>query len=104
MNAQVRWATVWVDAVGKPKHQTYRDAKVLLYSKSLLEADGYVVVGFLTELGEVSGRVHGVFGPPKDFGSVRGHLIEQVGNGHQDKICDWGILEWQDQTTRNQEA
>lgn len=121
MNAEVRWAQIWMSGAWQqpwawgnhpgeePRrspnlsiNRTIGEACVLIYPQSLLDQDGYVAVSLLKKIEKQIDRLVGIYGPPKDFGTLRGHLIAPIDDAIKSdlKIYDWGVLKWQDQTNR----
>lgn len=118
MKAEVKWAQVWIagDLTGNPwawdgpvtfnpySNYTVGDATVLVYPQKLLDQNGFIAVTFLNEIEKSEGRVYGLYGPPKDFGLLRAHLVAPVSAAlvADLKINDWGVLRWLDRTIKNQ--
>lgn len=114
------WAETWIDCdwkdagvlapweltatdMGKPNRSHWLGS-VLLYNRGLLDQEGFIAVRFLSQLHRSTGEVYGIYGPPKDFGNMRGHLVLPIVKAMQAelKIYDWGVIEWQDQKTKSQ--
>lgn len=119
MKAEVRWANIWFrGAVVEPEKFDQEDgwkirsidtvgyyhaqAQVLVYPQALLDRDGYVVVTFLGQLEKTTRALSGVYGPPKDFGSLRGHLICRIMDAQKTglELFDWGVDSWQMEKTK----
>ena len=75
------------------------EAYVLMYPRHFLEKDGFVCVQFLDEIRKRNNEMFGIFGPPKDWGDQRCHLLFEAEYAKKNfQVTDWEIKEWTKKT------
>jgi hypothetical protein len=77
------------------------EAWVLMYPRHFLEKDGFISVKFLEELRTKHQQMWGIYGPPKDWGDQRCHLLYAARYaGENFQVSDWEIKEWTKKTLK----
>jgi hypothetical protein len=98
-NVRIEGAVDLQDAYAWATQET--EASILMYPRHFLEKDGFICVKFLEEIRTKHHQMWGIFGPPKDWGDQRCHLIyasRYADPEYNLQVTDWEIKEWTKKT------